>query len=78
MFGSLMMFAAGVLASAPSSARSSACRWSSVNRSGNWAMIRPAREMSRVSTATPAWLVNAWMIGRNEYVARSGASSVRV
>ena len=41
-------------------------------------MIRPAREMSRVSTVTPAWLVNAEMIGRNEYVASSGASSVRV
>ncbi len=41
-------------------------------------MIRPAREMSRVSTATPAWPVNAWMIGRNEYVASRGASSVRV
>ena len=78
MFGSLMMLAAGVLASAPSSARSSDCRCSAVRRSGNWAMIRPAREMSRVSTATPAWPVNAEMIGRNEYVASSGASSVRV
>ena len=41
-------------------------------------MIRPAREMSRVSTLTPAWAVKAWMIGSNEYVASSGASSVRV
>ena len=41
-------------------------------------MIRPAREMSRVSTCTPALAVNAAMIGRNEYVASSGASSVRV
>ena len=41
-------------------------------------MIRPAREMSRVSTRTPAGAVNAWMIGNNEYVANNGASSVRV
>ncbi len=78
MFGSLMMFASGVFASAPSSASASAWRWSSDSRSGNWAMIRPAREMSRVSTLTPAGAVKAWMIGSNEYVASSGASSVRV
>ena len=41
-------------------------------------MIRPASEMSRVSTATPAVAAYAWMIGRNEYVASSGASSVCV
>ena len=41
-------------------------------------MIRPASEMSRDSTLTPAGAVNAWMIGRKEYVASSGASSVRV
>ena len=41
-------------------------------------MIRPASEMSRVSTSTPAAAANASMTGRNEYVARSGASSVRV
>ena len=41
-------------------------RCSSVSRSGNWAMIRPASEMSRVSTATPAVAAYAWMIGRNE------------
>jgi hypothetical protein len=34
--------------------------------------------MSRVSTSTPALSVKASMIGRNEYVASSGASSVRV
>ncbi len=78
MFGSLMMFACGVLASSPSSASASGCRCCSVSRSGNWAMIRPASEMSRASTRTPAGAVNAWMIGRKEYVASSGASSVRV
>ena len=41
-------------------------------------MIRPAREMSRVSTSTPALAAYASMIGRNEYVASSGASSVCV
>jgi len=29
-------------------------------------MIRPAREMSRVSTSIPAVDAYAWMIGRNE------------
>ena len=29
-------------------------RWSSFSRSANWARIRPASEMSRVSTSTPA------------------------
>jgi hypothetical protein len=41
-------------------------------------MIRPASEMSRVSTATPALAAYASMTGRNEYVASSGASSVWV
>ncbi|CAB4734540.1 unannotated protein [freshwater metagenome] len=41
-------------------------------------MIRPDREMSRVSTSTPACAAYAWMIGRKEYVASSGASSVWV
>ena len=54
MFGSLMMLASGVLASSPSSARASPMRCSGSRCSGNEAMIRPASEMSRVSTATPA------------------------
>jgi len=54
MFGSLMMFASAVLANAPSSANASGCRCSTVSRSGNWAKIRPANEISRVSTRTPA------------------------
>ena len=41
-------------------------------------MIRPASEMSRVSTPTPACAAYAWITGRNEYVARAGASSVWV
>ena len=78
MLGSLMMFADGSCASSPSSASASAWRCSSVSRSGNCAMIRPASEMSRVSTSTPALAAYAETIGRNEYVARSGASSVWV
>jgi hypothetical protein len=54
MFGSLMMFASGVLARSPSSARASGMRCPSSRYSGKRAMIRPAREMSRVSTVTPA------------------------
>ncbi len=41
-------------------------------------MIRPASEMSRDSTATPACPAYASMIGRKEYVASNGASSVWV
>ena len=41
-------------------------------------MMRPASEMSRVSTATPAVAAKASMTGRKEYVASSGASSVSV
>ncbi len=78
MFGSLMMFAPGVLASSPSSASASATRCSSVRRSGKPARMRPAREMSRLSTATPAVEAYASTTGRNEYVARAGASSVCV
>ena len=78
MLGSLMMFASGVCARAPSSARASGCCCSGVSRSGNWARIRPAREMSRVSTATPAEAAYAVMIGSSEYVANAGASSVWV
>ncbi len=47
MFGSLMMLASGVVASAPSSASASGTR-------PNAARMRPDSEMSRVSTPTPA------------------------
>src|SRR4030067_1530851 len=50
----------------------------SVRFSGKFAMILPAREMSLVSTATPVPFVKTWTIGRKEYVARAGASSVFV
>ena len=78
MFGSLMMFASGRVARLPSSVSASPMRWSSRRRSGNSARMRPASEMSRASTGTPATPAYAWMIGRNEYVASKGASSVCV
>ena len=78
MLGSLMMFASGVLASRPSSARASPMRCASARLSGKLAMIRPASEMSRVSTLMPVLAVNARMTGRNAYVASAGASSVWV
>jgi len=71
MFGSLTMFASGVLASSPSSASASGA-------SPSAARMRPASEMSRNSTSTPAAPANALMIGRNECVASAGASSVYV
>ena len=76
--GSLMMLASGRFARSPSSARASEVRCSSGSRSANAATMRPASEMSRVSTGTPAWAAYAWTIGRNENVASSGASSVWV
>ena len=72
MFGSLMMFASGVLASSPSSASASGVSGS------NWARIRPASEMSRSSISTPAGAANALMIGSSDWVASAGASSVWV
>ena len=78
MLGSLTMLASGVLARSPSSARSSATCWSSGRRSAKPARIRAPSEMSRVWTETSAFAAYASMIGRNEYVARRGASSVWV
>ena len=77
MFGSLMMLASGRFASAPSSASASESlllRQPSANGRDDPA----AREMSRVSTTTPALAAYACTIGRKEYVASSGASSVWV
>ena len=78
MLGSLMMFASGDFASAPSSASASGSCWSAGSRSANDATIRPAREMSRLSTSTSAAAANARTIGRSECVASIGASSVYV
>ena len=41
-------------------------------------MIRPANEMSRVVTETPAEALNPCTMGNNECVAKAGASSVIV
>ena len=72
MFGSLMMFASGALASSPSSARASG------KESSNFARIRPASEMSRSSSSTSAAPANAWTMGSSDCVASAGASSVWV
>ena len=78
MLGSLMMFAERLAVSSPSSARASGRCCSAGRTSANCARTRPASEMSRVSTLTPAALVKASTTGRNERVASAGASSVRV
>ena len=77
-FGSLMTLASGRSTRAPSSARSSEKRWSSVRASGKEASTRAATEMSRSSTSTPAAAVKALMTGSSEAVASAGASSVWV
>ena len=64
MFGSLMTLASGVWHSLPSSASASGWRCAGVRSSGNAAMMRPERLMSRVWTSMPAGFVNARMIGR--------------
>ena len=78
MLGNLMMFASGRLASSPNSARASFTRWASGRRSLKAARMRPAKLMSRVSNCTFARLANEVTMGRNEYVANAGASSVFV
>src|ERR1700753_158479 len=78
MFGSLMMFASGVVASLPSSASASCVFCSAGSRSLKLARMRPDSEMSRLSTAIPAGAANVWMIGKNEYVASAGAGDVLV
>ncbi len=76
--GSLMTLASGRCTSAPSSARSSLTRCSAVRPSGKVARTRPAREMSRSSTWTPATRVKALTTGSSDLVASAGASSVWV
>ena len=48
------------------------------SRSENTAKMRPESEMSLVSTAMPECFVNACTMGKSEYVASAGASSVWV
>ena len=80
MFGSLMMFASGVLASVAELGEGVADALALGSRhSGKLAMIRPASEMSRrLHGDTRPCEAYAWTTGRNEYVARAGASSVCV
>ena len=44
----------------------------------NWEIIRPAKEISLVPTLTPATFENAWMTGKKDPLASSGASSTLV
>ena len=62
----LMMLAAGSCVISPSSASASLMRCASVSLSGNCEMMRPEREMSRVSTLTPAWAAKACTMGSRE------------
>ncbi len=78
MLGSLMIVVSGSWVSRPSSARLSGTRCSSVRQSGKAARMRAASEMSLGWTSIPAGPVKACTIGRNEYVANKGASSVSV
>ena len=78
MFGSLMTIASGVFTSSPSSPRPSGASCSALRRSGKAARMRPASEMSRVSTGTPVAPAKARRMGSREWVARAGASSVQV
>ena len=78
MFGSLMTLASSSLTSSPSSASASLVCWSFGRRSLKAETMRPAREMSRVSSSTPAVEAKAWTIGNREAVASMGASSVWV
>jgi hypothetical protein len=66
MLGSLMMLASGWWVRSPSLPRLSGIFWPSVRRSGKFARMRPAREMSEVSTAMPVPLVKAWMMGSRD------------
>ena len=78
IFGNLIIFASGVLASSPSSVKASETFWSSVKKSGKTANILAANEISLVSIEISEDLVNAFTIGKNERVAKAGASSVFV
>ncbi|SHV03850.1 Uncharacterised protein [Mycobacteroides abscessus subsp. abscessus] len=73
-----MMLVSGSCVRRPSSARLSGTRWSSGRYSENSERMRAATEMSLVWTSIPAGPANARMIGKKEYVASSGASSVSV
>jgi hypothetical protein len=78
MFGNLITLAAGVVTRSPSTARSSGWRCASPRYSGNDPRMRPASEMSRVSTVTPAAFAKNRTMGRSDALASSGASSTFV
>ena len=62
----------------PSAVSVSGTRCSGVRWSGKLPRMRPATEMSLVSTRMPAGLAKVRITGRKAAVARAGASSVSV
>ena len=78
IFGSFIMLASGLLANSPSSDSASVTRWSWVKFSGKFASILDASDMSLVSMAILEGEVNDFTIGKKEWVAKNGASSVLV
>ena len=72
------MLASGLLANWPSSDSASVTRWSWVKYSGKFASILDASDMSLVSMAILEGVVNDFTIGKKEWVAKNGASSVLV
>ena len=73
-----MILAWGSCVRRPSSSRALFSCFSFGSFSENADIILEAKERSDVSTTTPAALVNALTIGKREYVAKAGASSVLV
>ncbi len=61
-----MIFASGVVAKAPNSAKASGILCSSFKNSGKLAKIRPAKEISGTSIVISAVFVNPCTIGKNE------------
>jgi len=78
MFGSLTIFASGLVTNFPSSANASSTCCASDKNSGKVERIRAAKEMSFVSISMPELYTKDLTIGKNERVANAGASSVMV
>ena len=78
MLGSLMMLVSGCSVFLPSSARVLGTFCASLRNSGNSPRMRAATEMSLSTTSMPAGAAKVRTMGRNECVARNGASSVSV
>jgi hypothetical protein len=78
MFGNLMILASGFLAKFPNSNKSFETCCSSFKTSENIANMRAANEISLGSKIMLEDAVNDWSIGKSDWVAKAGASSVLV